>query len=120
MKAFGLGLATFFAGIFSVVASEGLSFIWLDLGPMDLTGNFFMLVVIPAHLIAQGIFVSLGAPLLRKNARLHVGIYAFAALLLYGWFLNFAFNPLSDILVYLASTSVTIAFWCFINRKRIF
>ena len=120
MKAFGLGVAAFFTGILSVVGSEVTSFIWLDIGTMDLTGNFFLLVVVPAHLIAQGVVISLFAPLYRNNPKVYLAIHTVVAMGLYGAFLNFAANPVSDILVYEVSTLGTILFWSFVNRGRIF
>ncbi len=120
MKNFAFGLLIIICARISVIASELLAIEWLAMAPFDATGSLFLSVVIPIHLLVQGIIVSGIAVLMRRQAWLFIGVYAVVAMTAYGMMLlNFA-NPVADVVRYELSTLVAISIWVTVNRRRIF
>lgn len=120
MKTLGIGFLVFLGAFVFVVLSELAVVFWLETAPMDITGNIFLTAVGPAHLIVQGLVISIIAPVLRRKAGLFVGLYIAFTLGLYILMLSAFENPLGDILRYEISTIFAASVWLFINRRRIF
>jgi len=103
-------LVTFIA-IAAVIASELLIIVGFLQLPIDITGNFYWLGLLPGHLIIVGLIVLILRGLFAWNRNWYVPLFIIVFSGFYVFYLTSFFNPLETVIQYLASAIPVCLFW---------
>lgn len=107
-------LYTIFVVLISIVSpviGDMLMVGWLSLGVADVTGNYFLLGILPIEMVAVGMTTLALFTAYKHRATLYMPLYLVASVVVHFFYLQFLGNPMSDIGAYLAGVLIGCAIW---------
>ena len=119
MKKAWFFVACVLMGALSVVLSELLLVQWILKSPLDVSGHFMLLGIMPVEFVVVGIACAVLWKVLKHNLVLYLGVYWAAFVVLHGLELEAFKNPVGDIVRYWIGISFGVVVWWGILRARL-
>jgi hypothetical protein len=111
MKTALFTLLVVLVGLLHSIITDMLIITWLSMGVGDITGNYFMLAILPAEIIAVGITTLVLMKAYKYNPRVNLALYVVVGALAHSAMLNMLANPLADIAAYFGGMVIACGIW---------
>lgn len=111
MKTALFALLVILVGLLHSIITDMLIIAWLSVGVGDVTGNYFLLAILPAEIIAVGITTLVLMKAYKHSPRINLALYVVVAALAHSAMLNMLANPAADIAAYFGGMVIACGIW---------